>query len=172
MTFQLRLNADDLICLDDTVAALPEETLRVQGGLAKGTKVLTAKGETNIEDIQPGDRVITRERGMARVTSVTTVTEPGLAVRADSLGLGRPEQECVLAGSQHVLLRDWRAAALFDCDAALVPLRRLMDGTQIADAGDTTLYQLVFDTPLTIYANGLETATGRTETGIVESVKA
>jgi hypothetical protein len=169
MAIQLRINADDLIDLDDTVTAFPEDALQVRSGIAKGTLILTARGETPVEDLKVGDRVITRERGMSRLEMITKTTASAVTVRANSLGLGRPEQDTTLAGSQHVALRDWRAAALFDADVALVPVQRLADGAQIAAQGDAEFFQLEFGTPLTVYANGLETPTGRTETGVIET---
>lgn len=177
MTMQLRIAAADLIDLQDTVpvgaadagiaAPAPAADAPATGGLARGTVILTMRGEVPVEELAAGDRVITRERGMSMLRAVERVEAPAVSVRADSLGLGRPERDTTVAAGQHVAVRDWRAEALFGHEAALVPARRLADGAQVAAFGRAAFYRLVLDAPLTVYANGLETPTGRTETGVV-----
>ena len=59
---------------------------------------------------------------------------------------------------QRILLRDWRAQALFATPAARVPLARLVDGDLIrwSDARPEALLVLSFAHPHVIYADGLE----------------
>ncbi|MFO6462887.1 Hint domain-containing protein [Jannaschia sp. KMU-145] len=163
MTVQLRQNADTL-----TETASPVAEATVRGGIARGSMILTAKGEMPIEQLKVGDRVITRERGMAVIRAIEAIEAPACTIRTDSLGLARPERDTTVAADQHVTVRDWRAKALFDADVAMVPARRLCDGKQIAAFGEAAFFRLAFDGALTVYANGLETATGRTETGVIE----
>ncbi|MGB3408098.1 MAG: Hint domain-containing protein, partial [Jannaschia sp.] len=167
MTVQLRHNAEELLQLAAS-PVISEVGTTTRGGIARGTIILTAKGEVRVEDLRVGDRVITRERGMSVLKAIHTLNSPACTIRTDSLGLGRPERDTTVAADQHVTLRDWRALALFDTTAALVPALRLCDGKQIAAFGDAYFVRLDFGAPLTIYANGLETPTGRTESGIVE----
>ncbi|MEL6587975.1 MAG: Hint domain-containing protein [Pseudomonadota bacterium] len=166
MTVQLRHNAEELVQL----AAKPatRSDTQVKGGIAEGTLILTAKGETPVEALQAGDRIITRERGMATLQAVHATSGPACAIRTDSLGLARPERDTTVAADQHVTLRDWRAQALFDAAVALVPANRLVDGKQIAPVAQTKVFRLEFDVPLTVYANGLETPTGRTEGDVID----
>lgn len=164
MTVQLRQNADALVAH----AAAPVVPNAVTGGIARGTMILTARGELPVEHLRTGDRVVTRERGMAVLQSIDTVERPACTIRTDSLGLARPERDTTVAADQHIILRDWRAEALFDTPAALVPARRLCDGKQIAAFGEADFFRLDFDAPLTVYANGLETPTGRTESEVIE----
>ena len=167
MTVQLRKNADQLVAAATTVShGAANDTLK--GGIARGTVILTMKGEVPVEALTAGDRVITRERGMAVIRGIEIVEGPACTIRTDSLGLARPERDTTVAADQHVAVRDWRAEVLFDAGAALVPARRLCDGKQIAAFGEAEFFRLRFDTPLTVYANGLETPTGRTETGVIE----
>ncbi|SFI47414.1 Hint domain-containing protein [Jannaschia pohangensis] len=166
MTVQLRKNADTLAATD----AVPVDLagFAIKGGVALGSIILTARGEVAVEDLRVGDRIITRERGMATLRAITTVTSPACTIRADSLGLARPERDITVAADQHVAIRDWRADALFGVQSALVPAARLADGKQIAVFGETLAYQLNLGAPLTIYANGLETPTGRTEKDLID----
>ncbi|MCK0167177.1 Hint domain-containing protein [Jannaschia sp. S6380] len=168
MAVQLRQNAESLARTGAApVMAAPRS---FKGGIAGGTVIRTARGEIPVEALTSGDRIATRERGMAVLTGVQRLTAPACAIRTDSLGLGRPERHTTVTACQHVTVRDWRAEALFDMGAALVPACRLADGRQIAAFGNAEFYRLTFDAPLTIYANGLEMPTGRTETGVVEMV--
>lgn len=166
MTVQLRQNVDTMIASAAPVIVNDDTTIR--GGLAAGTIILTARGEVAVEDLRVGDRIITRERGLSVLRAVTTRTAPACVIRMDSLGRGRPGCDTVLACDQHIAVRDWRAKALFGFDAALVPARRLADGHRIATAGTGVFFKLKLDDALTVYADGLETPTGRTDTGVVE----
>ncbi len=74
-----------------------------------------------------------------------------------ALGHDRPETAGRVGPRQKLLLRDWRARALYDRDQAEVPVARLVDGEYIAAAeGPTRLWQMEFDHDEVIYAGGLE----------------
>jgi hypothetical protein len=75
----------------------------------------------------------------------------------------RPDQEVLLPASQEILLRDWRAKALFGAAQALVPVSRLVDGSFVCALGEIEmgLHELVFDRPHILYVDGLELASAR-----------
>lgn len=130
-------------------------------GFAEGSIILTLKGEKCVEDLSVGDRIITRDIGMARLTAVTpTFSEKAFRVRASVLGHGRPQSDLLLAEGQRVLLRDWRAKAMFGHAEALVPVELLVDGHFIArESGEGVMfYALEFDTPHILYVEGVEVA--------------
>lgn len=133
----------------------------IAAGIAAGTVVLTLDGALPVEFVEPGDRVITRE-GMRIVREVTVRRYSGPAIRlaAGALGHDRPEQDLVLPAETPVLLRDWRAQALFGTRQAVAPVARLADGDRIAPvtALSLRLHDLRFDTAQVIYAEGLEIA--------------
>lgn len=142
-----------------TKSAQSEEILHAQGLMA-GSIVLTLEGEMPVEFLSPGDRVITRDSGMAvirhvhrRLAHIETVQ-----IKAGSLGHARPESDVTLPASQEVLIRDWRAEAVFGNKQALVPARRLADGefVTLQHARDVTLHMIEFDREHVIYADGLE----------------
>ena len=132
-------------------------------GLLQGTTVLTLEGETPVEFISIGDKLITRDSGIAKVTHIQRSSRDvqAIAFAAGSLGHTRPERDAMLAGDQMVLIRDWRARALFNSERALVAARALVDGEFIRDLGQQphTLYQLFCDSPHILYAEGLELGT-------------
>jgi hypothetical protein len=156
------------------------------GGIATGTRILTLDGALPVEFLNPGDRIITRS-GMKVLRQIRAGLARGAVIRIGqgSLGHDRPEQPLVLAADTPVLLRDWRAQALYGTGQALVPVSRLADGEMIVriearvsppaatydnrpapTASELTpqaetqmpvrLYTLQFDTPEILYADGVE----------------
>ena len=128
-------------------------------GIASGTVVATLDGYLPVDFLAPGDRVVTRT-GMRVVREVRVARFTGSAVRIGALALGhdRPEQDLMLPADTLVLVRDWRARAIFGQDQALVPVERLVDGEYIALEKVTgmRLYELRFDAPQIVYAEGVE----------------
>ena len=129
-------------------------------GLTAGTTVMTLAGERRVEDLCPGDRIITRDTGMAVLRGVTArrLRTRAVAVAAGSLGHTRPDTDMVLPAGQRILIRDWRAAALYAAPSAMIPIARLIDGQYVRDLGEIelTIYDLGFDAAHVIYAGGME----------------
>jgi hypothetical protein len=129
-------------------------------GIASGSIVMTLDGEMPVEFLNSGDRIVTRDTGMSVIRSVRSfqTTCRAVRLRAGSLGHTRPDRDVVLSADQHVLIRDWRAEALFGGKRAMVPASRLIDGEFVTDLGeiDMLLYQIEFDSPHVIYVDGLE----------------
>lgn len=132
-------------------------------GLVHGALLLTLDGEIPVEFLSVGDKVITRDSGISKVQHIQRTTREvhQISLSAGSLGHTRPERDALLAGDQMVLIRDWRARALFNSEVALVAARSLVDGEFIIDLGEqeTTLYQIFCDGPHILYCDGLELST-------------
>ncbi|MGX9354089.1 Hint domain-containing protein [Roseobacteraceae bacterium S113] len=129
-------------------------------GLLPGTIIYTMDGEMPVEHLCAGDRIITRDAGAVELIGleVRVARAAPLRVQAGSLGHHRPETDAVLAPGTKLLLRDWRAKALFGCAEAMVPAERLVDDTFVTrePEQELRLYNLVFAAPHVIYASGLE----------------
>lgn len=129
-------------------------------GIVAGTKVLTLDGELPVEFLSPGDRVITRDSGMAvlRDIRVRRTRCAAVSIAAGTLGHTRPDEDMILPADQKILVRDWRAEALFGAKQALVPAARLADGQYVRELGavEMVLHELVFDSAHVIYAGGME----------------
>jgi len=99
-------------------------------GLLAGTTLLTLEGELPVEHLSAGDRVITRDSGMAVLKDIRRVHTKLQAVRikAGSLGHSRPDRDMVVAPCAQLHIRDWRAEALFGAASANVPAFKLVDG--------------------------------------------
>lgn len=132
-------------------------------GFLQGSMLLTLDGELPVEFLNVGDKVITRDSGIAKIKHIQRIRRKvhTVSLAAGSLGHTRPERDVVLAGDQMCLIRDWRAQALFHADRALVAARTLVDGEYIRDLGsqEHTLIQLFCDGPHILYADGLEVST-------------
>ena len=129
-------------------------------GLAADSIILTLDGEKRVGDIRPGDRAITRDSGMAVVKHVDTqtITTRAVRIKAGSLGHTRPERDVTLPADQQILVRDWRAKALFGATQAMVPAARLVDGefVTLIEECEMSLYTLGFDRTHVLYVDGLE----------------
>lgn len=127
-----------------------------------GTLVLTLDGELPVEHLTPGDRIITRTSGTARLFRLRhrRLMVEAVSIAHGTLGNARPDRDVVLPARQEILVRDWRASALFGASQALVPACRLIDGTYIRSLGrqKLDLFELHFETPQILYADGLELA--------------
>lgn len=133
-----------------------------EAGLAPGTQVLTLDGVIPVEFLNPGDRVLTRNGARTLQSIVRHILPAGtqrIRAASDALG-GKPTGETILMPSQRVLIRDWRAKAIWGKDVVAVPIARLVDGTAIRTetAGRQTMLSLFFGAPEILYADGLELA--------------
>ena len=142
-----------------TVVTMPAANV---AGLATGTTVMTLDGEMPVEHLNVGDRVITRDSGMAVLREIRSaeVTVATIQIKAGSLGHTRPQDDMIVGPDTLVHIRDWRAKALFGADVATVKAKRLIDGEFVSeqDATTMTVYELVFDKQHILYADGLEVA--------------
>lgn len=146
------------------VPVLAAHTLR--HALPAGSRVLTAKGESLVETLEPGRRIITRDSGMTTIRDVIRMDvargTPMIRIPANAMGHGKPERDILLPPDQPVVLRDWRAKTIFRAKEARVAAQRLIDGSIIRpDASDGgAVWCVVLDRPSAIYVDGLELVSG------------
>jgi hypothetical protein len=128
-------------------------------GFACGTTVLTLDGDIPVEFLNTGDRVITRDGARTlRSIRVAVLTGEVMRVGASTLGHDRPVSDVLVGRDQAILIRDWRAMALYGTAQALIPAARMADGELIRreTVQDMAMFTLGFDAPVVIYAGGLE----------------
>ena len=144
---------------DRVVVAAPVANV---AGLSSGTTVMTLDGEKAVEDLKAGERIITRDSGMAILRDVRNkeALVASIRIKAGSLGHTRPQADMLVGPDTLVHIRDWRAKALFGADVATVKAKRLIDGEFVSEieARKMTVSELVFDKQHIIYADGLEVA--------------
>ena len=126
--------------------------------LPHGTCVRTDCGTRRAESIGASDHLLTRTGGSAKVMAVRSRKAMVQTVRFVNPMADGGDQ--ILPWDQPVLLRDWRAQALFGQPQAVVPAYELVDGEHICDLGMqmTELVVLEFARPHVIFAGGLELA--------------
>ncbi len=148
---------------ENEVQASEDQKARVksaQSGLCAETIILTMDGELPARDIAPGDRIITRDSGMAVLLGVRRkrVTCDAVQIKAGSLGHKRPPEDMLLPCGTKLLIRDWRADAIFGTKQAYIAAQDLQDGefVKIIPAQELDVVEFIFDKPHVIYAGGLE----------------
>ena len=133
---------------------------RRTGGFTAGTRLFCGNGLTSIEHIKVGDRVLTRDAGIARVTGITEMTIRDRLVHFQPYSLGKngPATELFLPPDQMVLVRDWRAREAFGVDRALVEAKSLVDDIfiRMTEPREQALFQITFASPHILYLEGIE----------------
>lgn len=128
-------------------------------GIAQGTQVLTLEGALPVEYLTPGDRIVTR-MGARRLEAIELGRAEDRVIRVAPgvLGHDRPERALLLGPGARVLLRDWRARAIFGAAQALVPVSRLVDGqfVTVQTRPGLRLFSLRLADYAVIYADGVE----------------
>lgn len=146
--------------------------LETRAALPPGTEVLSLAGALPVEALYPGDRVITRDAGAQVLKRITRHDVPQgmrfVSIRRDALG-GKPSRDLLLPATLKILLRDWRAQALFGTPCARVPLSHLVDGEFISwsEKRPAALLCLRFAREHVLYADGLEVMCADPETAPV-----
>ena len=111
--------------MTDTVAPLM--------AVIAGTPVLTLEGELPVEFLQPGDRILTRAGARRLVQVAVSVVRNARVVRIahGTLGVDCPTEDVTVSAAQQILVRDWRAKAMFGQPQAMIAASRLADGEYI-----------------------------------------
>ncbi|GAB5445951.1 Hint domain-containing protein [Gymnodinialimonas sp.] len=139
----------------------------------RGTHILTPSGEKRVEDLEVGDRIVTRDHGVQPIRWIGATHLPANAlaarpdlrpvrIKAGALGPETPVRDLSLSRQHRVLVRDWRADLLFGSpDGVLTPAFTLINDTDIrveeGSADGVQYYHIAFDTHEVIYSEGLET---------------
>jgi hypothetical protein len=133
-----------------------------RSGMLAGTRVRTLEGTLPVEFLEPGDRIVTRmgARRLAGVSVIVLADADLIRIRASTLGHDRPDHDLLVSPDQPVVIRDWRARALYQAAVAAIPAARLVDGEfiQRETLPEARLFTLQFDDDEVIYAEGLEIA--------------
>ena len=141
--------------------ALTEAVAPLMAVLA-GTPVLTLDGALPVEYLQPGDRILTRAGARRLVQVAVSVVRNARVVRIahGTLGVDCPTEDVTVSAAQQILVRDWRAKAMFGQPQAMIAASRLADGEYIRaeTLPEARFFTLTFEDDAVIYAGGLELA--------------
>jgi hypothetical protein len=135
---------------------------------ARGALVSTPRGPVAVEDMLPGDMVVTGSGGAAPVVWIGSVTlrpdcfGDGMTltrVMADAFGLGRPLADLMLGPGARLLSRPRQLRARLGGDGVLTPARAMADGAhaiRMVARQPVTFYHLALRRHAGIVVNGLE----------------
>ena len=113
--------------------------------IGRGALLTTEQGPRAIEDLWPGDRVLTTSHGMQKVLwRGHTTVQPGsedlgtsltclLRVTAGALGPRRPGTDLLLGPAAQIAHRSDACRRLTGSDTALVPARDFVDGDSVLE---------------------------------------
>ena len=126
---------------------------------AAGTGILTPKGLRPVEDLRPGDLVVTRDNGLQtlRWSGRRTLRGHGdsAPIRIEA-GLFGNSRALLVSPRHRILHRSASAALYFDTPEVLLDARHLLNGDTVTQDPCTsvTYVHLLFDTHEIIFAEG------------------
>ncbi|WCR15846.1 Hint domain-containing protein (plasmid) [Paracoccus seriniphilus] len=151
---------------------------------ASGTMILTDNAQQAVETLQPGDLVMTRDRGAQPIRWIGSVMldaatlqdNPNLRpirIDAGALGNGTPANDLLVSPQHRVLVRSRIAQRMFGTDEVLVAARQLLklDGVGVAeDLAEVEYVHFLFDRHEVVFSNGAETESLYTGAQAMKSV--
>jgi hypothetical protein len=138
---------------------------------APGTRIATQGGQRLIEHLRPGDHVLTRDNGPARVlwlghrrmSGARLYVMPQLRpirFRAGAVGMDEPDQDLIVSPQHRMLIRGASARALFNAPEVLVEAAALVNDRSIVvdrSLREVTYVHVLLEQHNVIWANGLMT---------------
>lgn len=135
---------------------------------ASGTLIDTKEGQRQVQDLQPGDLVLTLDHGyqpirwigIRRLDRLDLTASPHLRpirIRAGALGDGAPSRDLVVSPQHRILISSRIAQRMFGASEVLVAAKHLveLDGIDTAqDMAEVTYVHLLFDRHEVVFSNG------------------
>lgn len=132
-----------------------------------GTLIATPKGERRVEDLEVGDRVITRDNGIQEIRWVGAREMSGeelarnahlqpVLIRQGALGNNLPERDMMVSPNHRVLVANDKTALYFEEREVLVAAKHLtgLEGVDIVQSSGTTYIHVMFDQHEVILSDG------------------
>ncbi|MBY6138139.1 Hint domain-containing protein [Leisingera daeponensis] len=132
-----------------------------------GTLIATPLGERKVEDLQAGDRVITRDNGIQEIRWIGTRTlEAGdlkgaahlqpVLIRQGALGNGLPERDMMVSPNHRVLVANDKTALYFEDREVLVAAKHLtgLAGVDAVEVSSVTYIHFMFDQHEVVLSDG------------------
>lgn len=132
-----------------------------------GTRIATPQGERLVEELEVGDRVITRDNGIQEIRWIGVRRLNGLElalsdhlqpvlIRKGALGKGLPERDMMVSPQHRVLMANDRTALYFEDREVLVAAKHLvgMDGIERVERASVTYIHFMFDQHEVVLSDG------------------
>ncbi|GAA6199010.1 Hint domain-containing protein [Aquicoccus sp. SU-CL01552] len=132
-----------------------------------GTRIATPQGERLVEDLEVGDRVITRDNGIQEIRWLGSRRLNGLElalsdhlqpvrIRKGALGAGLPERDMMVSPNHRVLIANDRTALYFEDREVLVAAKHLvgMEGVERVTQSAVTYIHFMFNQHEVVLSDG------------------
>lgn len=132
-----------------------------------GTLIATPKGERRVEDLQVGDRVITRDNGIQEIRWLgqRSLTGKELAysehlnpvlIQQGALGGGLPERDMMVSPNHRILVANDKTALYFEDREVLVSAKHLtgLKGVDVVEVSDVTYIHFMCDQHEVVLSDG------------------
>ncbi len=142
-----------------------------------GTLIATQRGEIAAEDLRPGDRAVSRDRGLVPLRWSGQITADARSAPATvpiliprhALGRNLPVRDLYVAPDQHIWLKGATFPGLSSGNEILIPASALAGWRGITQASylpGPTYTVLLFDQPEIIIADGLQIESRRPDSAL------
>jgi Ca2+-binding RTX toxin-like protein len=132
-----------------------------------GTRIATPKGERRVEDLQVGDRVITRDNGIQEIRWLGRRDMKGtellrashlqpVLIREGALGNGLPERDMMVSPNHRVLVANDKTSLYFDEREVLVAAKHLtgLEGVDRIEISSVSYIHFMFDQHEVVLSDG------------------
>ncbi|MFN4171780.1 MAG: Hint domain-containing protein [Pseudorhodobacter sp.] len=124
-----------------------------------GTLIETDRGQRRIEDLRPGDLVMTRDNGLQPLRWIGQTTVPGLGEHASirfMAGAMGNDRALEISPNHRMLVEGWKAELYFGEEEVLVAAKHLVNGDTIlrVPRAEVTYLHLLFARHEVIFAEG------------------
>ncbi|WP_415183375.1 Hint domain-containing protein [Phaeovulum sp.] len=137
----------------------------------RGTLIKTAHGEVAVEELEPGDQVLTLDSGYQPIRWIgsrklgRSDLDHAPALRPIRIGKGAlgpdsPVRDLIVSPQHRVLLSGWKAELYFGAPEILVPAKSLVNDIDIRvarDIDDVEYFHVLFDRHEIMMTNGAPT---------------
>ena len=132
-----------------------------------GTRIATPRGELCVEDLEVGDRIITRDNGIQEIRWIGNRTLEGEAlkklnhlrpvlIRKGALGNGLPERDMKVSPNHRMLVANEKTSFYFEERVVLVAAKHLVgtSGIEYVDINEVTYIHFMFDQHEVVLSDG------------------
>jgi Ca2+-binding RTX toxin-like protein len=160
-------NEDGVVTFDDGSTMTFSEIENVIPCFTPGTLIATARGERPVEDLQVGDRIITRDNGIQEIAWVghkqfqgaDLVRNPHLKpvlIKAGSLGNDLPERDMLVSPNHRLLVASDMTQLYFEESEVLAAAKHMVgsQGIHRVDVTQTTYIHFMFERHEVVLSDG------------------
>ncbi len=170
--------------LDDLPLRQPAQSNSKVPCFTPGTQIATPQGLRSVEELQVGDKVLTRDNGVQKLcwTGRREISQAQLLeskhlrpvlIRKGALGKGLPDRDMAVSPNHKMLLQNERMALYFKENEAFVCARHLVNcvqGVSWMETAGVSYSHIMFEKHEVINANGAWTESFRPSTRALEAV--